>query len=171
MLIFNKKNIHHDYIINKLKEICSPYNIVNRNKPKQSLFRPKDTYHAISYPLISRLPNLVNGCFGPKGHWDPSDHQLFKRGISGRHAGSIGKDVLCLRQRIADYRRVFLEVPSPSPIETNIRSIAIADDGRIYAGGQGTLGFFLPDQSGKLQYKSLIPLLPSGKGIKVLYGI
>jgi ligand-binding sensor domain-containing protein/DNA-binding CsgD family transcriptional regulator len=51
----------------------------------------------------------------------------------------------------------------PLPNKTNMRSIAIADDGRIYAGGQGELGYFLPDINGKLQYTSLIPLLPVGE--------
>ena len=51
----------------------------------------------------------------------------------------------------------------PLPNKTNMRSIAIADDGRIYAGGQGELGYFLPDRLGRLQYTSLIPLLPAGE--------
>jgi ligand-binding sensor domain-containing protein/DNA-binding CsgD family transcriptional regulator len=49
----------------------------------------------------------------------------------------------------------------PLPNKTNMRSIAITEDGRIYAGGQGELGYFLPDPSGRLQYTSLIPLLPA----------
>jgi ligand-binding sensor domain-containing protein/DNA-binding CsgD family transcriptional regulator len=51
----------------------------------------------------------------------------------------------------------------PLPNKTNMRSIAIAEDGRIYAGGQGELGYFLPDMTGRLQYTSLIPLLPAGE--------
>lgn len=51
----------------------------------------------------------------------------------------------------------------PLPNKTNMRSIAITEDGRIYAGGQGELGYFEPDQQGRLQYTSLIPLLPVGE--------
>ena len=51
----------------------------------------------------------------------------------------------------------------PLPNKTNMRSIAITEDGRIYAGGQGELGYFSPNESGKLHYTSLIPLLPAAE--------
>jgi ligand-binding sensor domain-containing protein/DNA-binding CsgD family transcriptional regulator len=51
----------------------------------------------------------------------------------------------------------------PLPNKTNMRSIALTEDGRIYAGGQGELGYFKADQQGRLQYTSLIPLLPAGE--------
>lgn len=51
----------------------------------------------------------------------------------------------------------------PLPNKTNMRSIAITDDGRIYAGGQGELGYFSPAPNGRLHYTSLIPRLPAGE--------
>lgn len=48
----------------------------------------------------------------------------------------------------------------PLPNKTIVRSIAIDQHNVIYAGGQGELGFFKPDNKGNLVYTSLIPLLP-----------
>jgi ligand-binding sensor domain-containing protein/DNA-binding CsgD family transcriptional regulator len=47
----------------------------------------------------------------------------------------------------------------PLPNKTVVRSIAIARDGRIYAGGQDDFGYFSPDHSGRLVYTSLKTLL------------
>ena len=47
----------------------------------------------------------------------------------------------------------------PLPNKTVMRSIGIADNGRIYAGGQGEIGYFLPDARGQLIYTSLNNLL------------
>ena len=47
----------------------------------------------------------------------------------------------------------------PLPNKTIVRSVAIGKDNRIYAGGQDDFGYFSPDKSGKLFYKSLKPLL------------
>jgi len=49
----------------------------------------------------------------------------------------------------------------PLPNHTIMRSLAIDKDGRIYAGGQGEIGFFSPDANGFLRYESLIHLLPA----------
>src|SRR5688572_17234895 len=35
-----------------------------------------------------------------------------------------------------------------------IRSLAIGNDGRIYIGGQGEIGYFQPGKQGRLQYTS-----------------
>jgi ligand-binding sensor domain-containing protein/DNA-binding CsgD family transcriptional regulator len=43
----------------------------------------------------------------------------------------------------------------PLPNKTIVRSVAIADDGKIYVGGQDELGYFSPTQNGKLAYYSL----------------
>jgi len=43
-----------------------------------------------------------------------------------------------------------------------IRSMAIAKDGRIFAGAVGDLGFFSPDSLGKLKYHSLIKYISPG---------
>jgi ligand-binding sensor domain-containing protein/DNA-binding CsgD family transcriptional regulator len=48
----------------------------------------------------------------------------------------------------------------PQPNKTILRSIAIDDKNRIYAGGQDELGFYTADNNGVLQYKSLKNLIP-----------
>lgn len=49
----------------------------------------------------------------------------------------------------------------PLPNRTNMRSLAIGLEGKIYVGGQGELGFFKADGAGRLQYTSLLTLLPA----------
>ncbi len=44
---------------------------------------------------------------------------------------------------------------------TIVRSVAIAEDGKIYAGGQGEMGYFYPDQQGRLVYQSIKHLVPA----------
>jgi ligand-binding sensor domain-containing protein len=48
----------------------------------------------------------------------------------------------------------------PQPNKTILRSIAIDDKNRIYAGGQDEIGFYAADNNGVLQYKSLKNLIP-----------
>lgn len=48
----------------------------------------------------------------------------------------------------------------PLPNRTIMRSLAI-DNQRIYAGGQGEMGYFAPDGKGFLRYTSLVDLLPA----------
>jgi ligand-binding sensor domain-containing protein len=48
----------------------------------------------------------------------------------------------------------------PQPNKTILRSIAIDDKNRIYAGGQDEIGFYAADYNGILQYKSLKNLIP-----------
>jgi signal transduction histidine kinase/ligand-binding sensor domain-containing protein len=45
------------------------------------------------------------------------------------------------------------------PNASVIRSIAVAEDGKIYVGGVGDLGYFSPDSLGELQFHSLTPFL------------
>ena len=49
----------------------------------------------------------------------------------------------------------------PLPNKTIMRSIAIDKNGIIYAGGQGEMGYFAPNERGFLKYTSLTPLLPA----------
>lgn len=49
----------------------------------------------------------------------------------------------------------------PLPNKTIMRSIAIDEKGIIYAGGQGEMGYFVPNERGFLKYISLTPLLPA----------
>jgi ligand-binding sensor domain-containing protein len=49
----------------------------------------------------------------------------------------------------------------PLPNKTIMRSIAIDEKGIIYAGGQGEMGYFIPNERGFLKYVSLTPLLPA----------
>ncbi len=44
--------------------------------------------------------------------------------------------------------------------KTNVRSVKLASDGRIYVGGQGDLGYFHSNESGHLVYRSLKELIP-----------
>lgn len=44
---------------------------------------------------------------------------------------------------------------------SKMRSVALANDGKIYVGCQGDFGFFFPDNQGKLAYTSLADSLPS----------
>ncbi|HLO82459.1 MAG TPA: triple tyrosine motif-containing protein [Chitinophagaceae bacterium] len=53
----------------------------------------------------------------------------------------------------------------PLPNKTIVRSLAIGKNGMVFAGGQGELGYFMPDEQGKLKYVSLIPLLPEKQRI------
>ncbi len=48
----------------------------------------------------------------------------------------------------------------PQPNKTILRSIAIDDNNRIYAGGQDEIGFYSPDDNGTLRYTSLKELVP-----------
>jgi DNA-binding CsgD family transcriptional regulator len=49
------------------------------------------------------------------------------------------------------------------PGGTGVRSLAIGNDGRIYIGSQGEIGFFEPGKNGQLQYKSLNDLIPENE--------
>jgi len=48
----------------------------------------------------------------------------------------------------------------PVSNKTIVRSIAIAPDHRIYVGAQGDFGYFSPASNGKLEYQSLLELIP-----------
>lgn len=47
----------------------------------------------------------------------------------------------------------------PLPNNTVIRSVAIDNNNRVYVGGQDELGYFEADETGKLQYHSLVSLI------------
>ncbi|KAA9041151.1 GAF domain-containing protein [Ginsengibacter hankyongi] len=49
------------------------------------------------------------------------------------------------------------------PNKSTIRSLANGDDGKIYVGSVGDLGYFLPDSSGQLKFHSLTNFLPKDK--------
>ncbi|HSK14387.1 MAG TPA: two-component regulator propeller domain-containing protein, partial [Phnomibacter sp.] len=46
------------------------------------------------------------------------------------------------------------------PNRTIVRSVRVADDGKVYVGGQGEAGYFLPDKTGNLVYYSIRNLVP-----------
>ena len=48
----------------------------------------------------------------------------------------------------------------PLPNKTIVRSIEISTDNKIYAGGQDEFGYFAPGSNGKLQFTSLVTLIP-----------
>ncbi|MBS4043024.1 MAG: hypothetical protein KGZ59_04350 [Chitinophagaceae bacterium] len=48
----------------------------------------------------------------------------------------------------------------PLPNKTIVRSVEVADNNRIYVGGQDELGFFYPNEIGELAYHSLLNLIP-----------
>jgi len=47
------------------------------------------------------------------------------------------------------------------PNKTNVRSVEIGADNRIYVGGQDELGFFAPGKNGQLKYNSLTQFIPA----------
>lgn len=49
----------------------------------------------------------------------------------------------------------------PLPNKTNVRSVEIGDNNKIYVGGQDELGYFSPSDNGKLLYHSLTELIPA----------
>ena len=49
----------------------------------------------------------------------------------------------------------------PLPNKTIVRSVEIVPDNRIYVGGQDEIGYFAPDANGRLQYHSLLELIPT----------
>ena len=49
----------------------------------------------------------------------------------------------------------------PLPNRTNVRSLEISSDGKIYVGGQDEIGYFCPDKTGTLVYTSLRSLIPA----------
>ena len=49
------------------------------------------------------------------------------------------------------------------PNQSVVRSLANGDDGKIYAGAQGDLGYFLPDSLGKLVFHSLMDFVPKNE--------
>lgn len=49
------------------------------------------------------------------------------------------------------------------PNKSSINSLAIAEDGKIFIGGIGEFGYFLPNEAGKLTYHSLVNDLPRDK--------
>ncbi|GAO42224.1 ligand-binding sensor domain-containing protein [Flavihumibacter petaseus] len=51
----------------------------------------------------------------------------------------------------------------PLPNKTIARSIEIGPDNKIYIGAQDEMGYFSPDQQGRLGYHSLKPLLPESE--------
>lgn len=48
----------------------------------------------------------------------------------------------------------------PVPNSTIVKGLAIGDDGRVYIGAQGEIGYFAPGKNGQLQYTSLNDLIP-----------
>lgn len=48
----------------------------------------------------------------------------------------------------------------PISNKTNVRSVCIAEDGKIYVGAQGEFGYFYPRKNGTLEYHSLTYLVP-----------
>lgn len=51
----------------------------------------------------------------------------------------------------------------PLPNHTVVRSIEIAEENKIYVGGQNELGYFAPNKKGCLVYHSLLNLIPTGE--------
>lgn len=71
-----------------------------------------------------------------------------------------GRMYFANNEGLLTYDGVFWKL-HPLPNKTIMRSIAIDKNGTVYAGGQGEMGYFVPNDRGFLQYVSLTPLLPS----------
>lgn len=48
----------------------------------------------------------------------------------------------------------------PLPNKTIVRSVEISDDNKIYVGAQDEIGYFFPNNHGKLEYYSILNLIP-----------
>lgn len=48
----------------------------------------------------------------------------------------------------------------PLPNNSTVRSLQQGDNGKIYAGGVGDLGYYLPDSLGRLSFHSLLKYVP-----------
>ncbi|AKS43094.1 response regulator [Wenzhouxiangella marina] len=46
---------------------------------------------------------------------------------------------------------------------TGVRSMALGEDGRVYIGGQGEIGYLAPDSTGQMAFVSLNPLIPEAE--------
>ena len=51
----------------------------------------------------------------------------------------------------------------PLPNRTIVRSVQVGRNGKIFVGGQDELGYFEPDKSGRLIYKSLLNKIPANE--------
>ncbi|MES2777237.1 MAG: triple tyrosine motif-containing protein [Bacteroidota bacterium] len=49
----------------------------------------------------------------------------------------------------------------PLPNRTNVRSVEVGADNKVYVGGQDELGYFSPSGNGQLEYHSLTGLIPA----------
>jgi ligand-binding sensor domain-containing protein/DNA-binding CsgD family transcriptional regulator len=73
---------------------------------------------------------------------------------------SKGRMYFANNEGLLTYDGTFWEL-HPLPNKTIMRSIAIDEKGIIYAGGQGEMGYFAPNERGFLKYNSLTPLIPT----------
>ncbi len=71
-----------------------------------------------------------------------------------------GRMYFANNEGLLTYDGVFWKL-HPLPNKTIMRSIAIDKKGIVYAGGQGEMGYFIPNERGFLRYVSLTPMLPS----------
>ena len=59
----------------------------------------------------------------------------------------------------------------PIPNSTKTTIVHAAQDGKIYSGGQNEFGYFEKNNLGKLQYRSLVPLLPDTLSVTNVWGV
>ena len=109
-----------------------------------AVFEPLWAQNTIGLPLIV---NYGKGDFhGGSQTWDIRQD---KRGLLyfANNEGLLSYD--------GTYWKIY-----PLPNRTILRSLAIDKNDRIYAGGQGEMGYFSPGRNGFLHYESLTGLLP-----------
>lgn len=108
-------------------------------------------------PVAAQSPNLG---LPPVTHFS---HQTFKGGTQTWGGAQYHNGVVLLANNEGlltfDGQHWSLH---PVSNGTCVRSVSAAQpDTRIYVGAQGEAGFFAPDQRGRLQYNSLVGLLPA----------
>ncbi len=101
----------------------------------------------IGFPFISNYSPKEYGAF--QSNWAIAQD---KRGIM-----YFGNDIGMLEYDGASWR--LNQVPN----KTTVRSIANGDNGKLYVGAVGELGYFVPDSSGKLIFYSLMKYIPKDK--------
>ena len=101
------------------------------------------------------LPRMINytqkELMGGNQTWD------IRQDSSGRMFFANNEGLLSFD---GNYWKVF-----PLPNKTILRSIYPDERGRIYAGGQGEIGYFEPDAGGILRYHSLLADLPANQRV------
>lgn len=116
-------------------------------------------------PAFFLLSFAVSGLYGQNTIGLPAIHGFSKLDYRGgtqtwdMAQDSMGRMYFANNEGLLIYNGSYWSL-QPLPNKTIMRSVALADSGKIYVGGQGEVGYFQPGAQGNLVYHSLLPLLP-----------